>query len=193
MSSVQATQDWERDWWGTCQNTYGEETKQFVYASRMGLKTYRDGKSPYNFSCAGKILDIGGGPSSMLLKCPRATGAVVDPCKYPSWVVARYSAANIRYVRARAEEMDETGYDEAWIYNVLQHVVDPERVIHNARRAAKIIRLFEWVEHGVSAGHPHNLTQADLDRWLGGIGKVEQVNEIGATGLAYYGIFLGGL
>ena len=52
-------QEWEKNWWGNCTNTYGEEQKQLLYASRMGLSTFHDGRSPYNLSVSGKVLDIG--------------------------------------------------------------------------------------------------------------------------------------
>jgi len=66
----QQAQEWEFGWWGNCVNTYGEETKQLLYAARMGLTAFHDGKSPFNFDLGGaSVLDIGGGPSSLLLKC----------------------------------------------------------------------------------------------------------------------------
>jgi len=39
--------EWERNWWGNCINTYWEETKQCIYASKMGLKAQMiNGKYP---------------------------------------------------------------------------------------------------------------------------------------------------
>lgn len=189
----QDEQEWEKDWWGNCTNTYGEESKQFVYANRMGLKIFSDGKSPYNFNAAGYILDIGGGPVSMLLKCPHATGLVIDPCSYPDWVYKRYDIGGIKYKIAGGEDISyENEFDEVWIYNCLQHVQDPEKIVYNALKATKtIVRVFEWLEVGISKGHPHNLTQKSLDEWFKGIGKTEHMNESGCTGFGYYGIFKG--
>ncbi|MHC4464472.1 MAG: hypothetical protein ACYS30_24030, partial [Planctomycetota bacterium] len=54
-------QEWETSWWGKCINTYGEETKQLLYADRMGLQMFHDGKSPFNIDVKGaNVLDIGG-------------------------------------------------------------------------------------------------------------------------------------
>jgi 2-polyprenyl-3-methyl-5-hydroxy-6-metoxy-1,4-benzoquinol methylase len=195
MTSIEEwdeAQAWEKEWWGACNNTLGEEEKQLVYASKMGLKTFHNGSSPYNFAASGKILDIGGGPISMLLKTPGAKGTVVDPCHFPTWVYKRYKEAGINYLQIRGEDVDYyKKFDECWIYNVLQHTVDPEKVLRNALRAGKILRLFEWLEVGVSAGHPHTLTKSQMDEWLGGYGKAEQVNQNGCVGLCYYGIFFG--
>ena len=121
-------QEFERKWWGTCQNTYGEETKQLVYARLMGLVTSHDGNSPYSIDVQEKsILDIGGGPSSLLLKCRNlGYGMVVDPCVYPAWVHQRYAEANIAFLQMAGEEfVAEDQFDEVWIYNVLQHVENP--------------------------------------------------------------------
>jgi 2-polyprenyl-3-methyl-5-hydroxy-6-metoxy-1,4-benzoquinol methylase len=188
----QTAQAWEKDWWGNCANTYGEEEKQLVYAKRMGLKTFYNGSSQYNFIATGNILDIGGGPISMLLKCPNARGTVVDPCSYPTWVYERYDLANVKHEKIPAEDITyENQFDEVWIYNVLQHVLDPMKVVSNALKAGKFIRIFEWLEIGTNIGHPHNLTKENLDAWLKGNGKEEQLNEGSCIGKCYFGIFKG--
>jgi 2-polyprenyl-3-methyl-5-hydroxy-6-metoxy-1,4-benzoquinol methylase len=188
---IEDSPEWERQWWGTCQNTLGEEIKQLVYAKKIGLKLFHDTKTPYNFTVVGNILDIGGGPVSMLLKCPHAKGVVVDPCEYPYWIEERYKCAGIKYEKKRGEDVDEVGvYDEVWIYNVLQHVDDPEKIVKNAKKAGKLIRIFEWIGIQPCEGHPHMLTEEGLNKWLGGYGKVEALNEQGCRGEAYYGVFI---
>ena len=185
-------QEWERQWWGSCQNTYGEEQKQLLYANRMGLRPHHDGRSPYNFDLNGRsVLDIGGGPVSLLLKCTNFNEAwVADPCHYPDWVYLRYDMASIGYGRIAGEDVDTTGYDEVWLYNVLQHTQDPEKIIRNAQRAGRIIRIFEWIETRINEGHPHSFTEAQFNDWLGGEGKVETLNgQANCWGKCYYGIF----
>lgn len=184
-------QEWERQWWGTCQNTYGEEQKQLLYANRMGLRPYHDGRSPYNFDLKGaSVLDIGGGPVSLLLKCTNFFGFVADPCRYPDWVHARYASAGIDYAQEAGEIIDFQGFDEVWLYNVLQHTQDPEKIIRNAQRAGRIIRIFEWIETRINEGHPHSFTEQQLNGWLGGEGKTETLNgQANCWGKCYYGIF----
>jgi hypothetical protein len=82
-------------------------------------------------------------------------------------------------------------FDEVWIYNCLQHTIDPEKILANARASAKIIRIFEWIDEPISIGHPQLLTQEKLDKWLGGVGKVEDINQQGCHGRCYYGVFKG--
>lgn len=126
-SEWDAAQVWESQWWKSCINTYNEETKQLVYAEKMGLKRSPDDKTPYRFDMEGKkILDIGGGPISLLLKCVNVKGKIIDPIKFPDWVYARYETAGIEYEIKKGEDIDEQGNDECWLYNVLEHTEDPK-------------------------------------------------------------------
>jgi hypothetical protein len=183
-------QGWEKNWWGDCLNIYGEETKQRNYATCMGLQELSNSQFSFYYNLKDKtVLDIGGGPTSLLLKCVNlGFGKVADPLKYPDWVAARYEHAGIDYALTKGEDIDDVGFDEVWIYNVLQHVIDPVAIIENAKRAGKIIRLFEWLEIGEAPGHPHNLLEEKMNEWLGGVGKV---NANVPRGKEYYGVFLG--
>lgn len=191
-SLAEYAQDFEAAWWGDCTNSFGEEAKQITYAHRMGLVNEpRVGRWPvYNLG-GRSVLDLGGGPVSMLLKCENlGSSMVVDPCPYPAWVGERYDAVGIDYLQAPAENLAHLGsFDEAWIYNVLQHVEDPRRVIKTAKRHASALRIFEWIEMPPCEGHPTTLHAADLNEWIGGNGTVEYVNENSAVGLAYFGVF----
>lgn len=184
----------ERDWWGRCLNTYGEEEKQLAYARRMGLEFHHDGKGPYNIDLHGaSVLDIGGGPCSLLLKtCNAGFRVVADPCHYPDWVAARYVAAGIEYLRTKGEDsLNLAGLDEVWIYNVLQHTDAPALVCANARRAGKIVRIFEWIDTATNREHPHSLTEDALNAWLGGAGQTEILRQPTLRGRCYFGIFKG--
>lgn len=191
-------QDWEARWHGNCVNSYWEETKQIVYAHRMGMIPQQlDGKYPV-YDLGGKsVLDVGGGPYSLLLKCINVKGSVIDPAKYPKWTIDRYRNADIWHVRGPAEELKEYKYgtpapfDEVWCYNVLQHTISPAQIIKNMMDVANVIRIFEWIETPPTAGHPHTLHEKSLNEWLKGVGKIENINENGCHGLCYYGVFAG--
>jgi hypothetical protein len=176
----------ESNYWGDCCNTFDEDQKHYVYARYMGLK-----QVGYSFDVAGaRIIDIGGGPTSILLKTinlsPRSL--VVDPLEYPMWTYERYSEKGIDSLICRGEDIFEEGYDEAWIYNCLQHTDDPELIIKNALNAAKTLRLFEWINIPPHEGHPIELTQKKLDEWIGKEGKIIMLAESGCFGRAYYNI-----
>jgi 2-polyprenyl-3-methyl-5-hydroxy-6-metoxy-1,4-benzoquinol methylase len=182
---------WEAKWWNNCRNTYGEETKQLDYAPKMGLKIIWDSQGPHIDMQGKTVLDIGGGPVSLLLKCKNVIGTVVDPCEYPFWVEQRYLNSGITYYKQPAEDIGRRlileKFNEVWIYNVLQHVSDPELIVKNALAVSEIVRVFDWLEIGIAPGHPNNLTEADMNKWFGGEGKVTQGN----GGKEYTGIFKG--
>ena len=187
----------EKDFWGSCRNTFSEEAKQSVYARLMGLSWIGSGDRLDNFgwSVAGKrIVDMGGGPVSMLLKTVGlAQGAVIDPLEFPPWIYDRYKAQNIRTYCAPAEDADKiykaNSFDEVWIYNVLQHVHDPAKIIANAKHLAPVLRIFEWIDMPVYPGHPHSLTKESLEGWIGAPGNTTRLNESGCFGRCFYGTF----
>ena len=103
-------QEWEKDWHGTCANKVADEHHQVTFiAPRMGLEALPR-KDMFLFDLGGKrILDIGGGASSLLLKCINGTGKVIDPLNFPDWVYARYDCDGIEWERKKGEDIDETG------------------------------------------------------------------------------------
>lgn len=188
-------QEIERLWHGDCANMYSEETKQITYAHRMRLfNDPQDGHWPCYDLGGRSVIDIGGGPASLLLKCVNAgRRLVVDPCDYPCWVQRRYEEVGIHLIRRAAEDLPPLGdYDEAWIYNCLQHTRDPEVIVRKARETARVVRIFEWLDTPPSPGHPQTLRAALLDDWLEGTGTIERLEgENSCVGLAYYGVFKG--
>lgn len=178
--------EFERRYWGNCCNTFDEDQKHYVYASLMGLTLQHYSVILDNIS----VMDIGGGPSSMLLKCEGLThGLVVDPIQYPAWTEARYNSMNIDVMVDIGENVNISGFDEVWIYNCMQHAVDPEKIIHNARRAAPVLRIFEWIDIPAHDGHPHELTEESLNKWIGGKGTTTSLAQHGCYGKAYFGVF----
>lgn len=185
----------EQAFWGSCVSTWAEEAKQQEYAKRMGLAVY--GTWP-RFDLDGRsIVDLGGGPVSMLLKTVSGSRlTVVDPATYPSWVRQRYTAHHVKYVKRAAETFttDEV-FDECWIYNVLQHVTDPGRVLDVARRCARLVRVFEWTGIPADDLHPHTLQASLLDGWAGIVGTVEYgINRFWGESVpawAWYAVFPG--
>ena len=185
-------QEWERKWWGDCANTFNEEAKQYVYARHMGLDEYKTnwyGRCGWDFGNMG-IMDIGSGPASILLKSKAKRRIVVDPCRFPAWVSARYFECGIEFWQMSGELIFQSEHvDLALIYNCLQHAKSPSIIIDNVRRIAKELRIFEWIDTGTSEGHLHNLTEENLNKWIGGEGKVSEINEYPCKGKAYFGVF----
>jgi hypothetical protein len=167
----------ELGYWESPINRWVEMGRHYLYAEKMGILVEN-----FWFRVNGKsILDIGGGPCSMLLQTWDATRpTIIDPCPYPAWVRGQYDAKGVWLVTMRGEDLDERmqiSFDEAWIYNVLQHVDDPAQVVANARKAAKLVRIFEWIDIPPYEGHPHMLTKMGLDTWLETDGQVGEITD----------------
>lgn len=186
-------QAWEKQWHETnnnCANSYNEETKQYDYARRMGLDPYVTnffGAHGWDFGNR-TILDVGGGPYSILLKSKAKRMVVLDPCDYPNWTMVRYKECGVEYLKIKGEDIDtkvKDTFDIVLLYNVLQHVENPAKIISNVRKICKLIYFFDWLGIGNTPGHPNILNEKDLNTWLGGQGKVD--------GPAYFGIFKGDL
>lgn len=181
-------EEFEISFWGDCTRTFEEEIKQCVYAGNMGLISNLNmydvpGKKPV------KILDIGGGPVSMLFKIVNlAEGStVVDPLmnRYPQWVRDRYACRGIKALKGTGESLPDIiddSYDEVWMYNVLQHTEDPELIIKNMKNISKRLRIFEWIDIPPHPGHPHMLTEEFLNRCVGSEGRVGVLNQFGCFG-----------
>lgn len=193
MNTWDTAQHSELSFWDTCTQTFIEEQKQFFYATRMKLPFVDYPLSSIDFD--GKsVIDIGSGPTSMLLKAHNySTAYAVDPLmdKFPSWVKDRYTSVGITPIAKGGEDIDTSWrFDEALIYNCLQHTIDPELIAYKALRVAKTVRLFEWIDIPSDDLHPHILTEANLNKWFGCNGMTELVNEpYMFTARCYYGVF----
>jgi hypothetical protein len=196
MNKWMIAQKEESGFWGNCANTLNEELKQLVYAKYMGLSFTHDGNTPYNLDIGNKsIIDIGGGPVSLLLKTKpnKKERIVVDPCKFPEWVSDRYLSADISFfdgIKKVYKGLPKKKVDEVWIYNVLSHTEDPEEILNWAKHVSKKIRIFEWLNDRQNDLHIQSITQADLQFWLGKVGRVVRLNgENECYGTAFYGDF----
>lgn len=189
------TQKHELAFWSqynlNCSHTFVEDRKQLeVYAVRMKLTTLRPGS--YILNMEGKsVVDIGSGPSSLLLKSVNFSHAyAVDPLmdQFPSWVKLRYLDRKIIPVTAKGEDVEIEKVDMAIIYNCLQHVQSPEKVIQNVKKLAKETKIFEWVDIPKDDKHIHILKADLLDKWLGKKGVTEKLNEpyTFSQGTCYY-------
>jgi hypothetical protein len=178
--------EFEKNYWNTCVNTFDEDQKHYVYARLLGIPQVH-----YSFDAGNKrILDIGGGPTSMLLKCVNLVeGKVCDPIDYPLWTKLRYKAHNIQVDVIRGEDIEESGWDEVWVYNCLQHVDDVEELLFRAKKAGKLLRIFEWIDVPPHEGHPQFLTKQYLDWIIKMPGNTTTLAEQGCYGTAYYGVF----
>jgi SAM-dependent methyltransferase len=161
LGEWEAAQEWERSWWLNNRHLHPQEmVKNRVMADWMLIR-----------GAAGlKVLDIGCGPLSLLLRIPAKEGVALDPLDFGP-LEAAYRAANVRRVIMPAEEFKETGFDEVWVYNCLQHTIDPMAVLATACRAGRTVRLFEWTGIDPYQGHLHRITPEMIRTALSGHGE----------------------
>jgi 2-polyprenyl-3-methyl-5-hydroxy-6-metoxy-1,4-benzoquinol methylase len=204
--------DWENaqkheaEYWGNClgMRAWGEFVKGEMYGREMGLfDAYGVGNSGDLNMQRKSVLDIGGGPVSMTLRCVNAGKlVVVDPCEWPASVHRRYENYGIEFVRKPCEELNDifvspdTKFDEVWCYNVLQHVQEPAKIVENALArvaAGGVFRIFEWIHIPAGDCHPHVLTPEDLLTWLKGSRilqvRIPHLQEFWSDAYAFCGVF----
>ena len=71
---------------------------------------------------------------------------------------------------------------------------EPERIIKNMRQMCKEIFIHEWLDTPKSSGHIQTITEIQLNKWLGGYGKIGHEMWTEEIITPYYaGKFIGGL
>jgi glycosyltransferase involved in cell wall biosynthesis/SAM-dependent methyltransferase len=155
-------QQYERDWWGVEPQPHWDEevAKQETYARLMGLPPDLDMGTR-------TILDVGCGPVSMLLRTTHGGAAGVDPLTMSEETKAKFAGANVALHQSKAEDFEPARrFDEGWMYNCLQHVDEPNKVVAMLLRSVDSVRIFEWIDLPVCEGHPHTLRVEQFERWL---------------------------
>jgi len=104
-----------------------------------------------------KALDVGGGPVSILLRTNKLrgnqhsgidVGVVIDPLIITEHQKLRYKYYGLNFIQDQAENINkyflEKGYfDECFIYNCLQHVENPLKILDRISFVSKKIRIAE--------------------------------------------------
>ena len=182
-------QAWERNWWMRYRGSHPIEIDKNIFVSKMMfLHDGVPGKS---------VIDIGCGPLSLLQRLPVKSGVALDPIHYGD-LEDVYAQKGIKRIIKCGEDINaaEDGtYDEAWIYNCLQHVKDPQRIIENALEVAETVRIFEWIHIRPYTGHLHELTPELLEGpfkrkgWHTLMKTTGFLNHSGLNGQYFMGIF----
>ena len=162
------------------------QEKEREYHMVLGYRKYEQKKRAHyargmmldDESHSGKrIIDIGSGPESLLLNYPGITGTALDPIRFGDDDELQYSQAGITRLIIPAEELElpDPPYDEAWIYNCLQHVMSPELVLSRTKNAACVIRIWEWCNIPVDQLHLHILTAERIRSVMQGWHAISEV------------------
>ena len=147
------------------------------------------------------VIDVGGGPESLLLDYPEIDGTVLDPLSFGEEDERRYAEAGIERLILPVEQWEENGrperYDEVWVYNCLQHVEDLDEAFRRIRSMGKTVRLWEWCDIPTDSMHLHVLTADRIRRAMRGWKIVDEMEGSWAIGSYppdkfYAGVFAGG-
>lgn len=153
-----------------------EERKHHTGSLEQGICAYAHTYDEYFRYTGGgrhqkgkKIIEIGCADIPGLYYCSGfKRGIVIEPM--PSNILielAKSTEPNIEIIKAPAEDIEFPKVDEVWLFNVLQHVIDPDVIINKAKAAAKIIRFFEPINDHIDLCHLHSFT---LDYFKGHFG-----------------------
>lgn len=105
------------------------------------------------------ILEIGPAYYPALLNVNTKESYVVEPLfdQFPQQIRDLYNNKKINVLKCMAEDLDKVNlnFDEVWIFNLLQHVQDPEKVLNNAYQHSSKVRIFEPINLPTDICHPH--------------------------------------
>lgn len=145
--------------WGTADERRVREAEMRRWYAGMLRIPYGN-----NDADAPSVTDFGCGPQSLLLssRVNRNASVAVDPLRFTDADEGVYLASGVARHIGPAETYEGPQTDEAWIYNCLQHTMNPTAVLDAAASVARTIRIFEWVEVPTDTLHLHTLHEADL-------------------------------
>lgn len=107
------------------------------------------------------ILEIGPALFSVGLYIDCKKFSCIEPLfeKFPNEIKKLYENKNIKVFTDPAEEfLHYSNFDEIWIFNLLQHVVNPELILSKCKESNKTLRIFEPINTPTDSMHPHSLS-----------------------------------
>jgi hypothetical protein len=137
------------------------------------------------------ILEIGPARVAALLYCNNyAPSYIVEPTIYDDYENL-YGGKNITFIRDIYEDCESPKVDEIWLFNVLQHIVDPDIFIEKCKKNAKVIKFFEPIDTPIEVHHPHSFTYDDYKKYFGdSVNLYNGSTEIFHTANCVYGTYV---
>lgn len=133
---------------------WGKDYK--IYFSRLGMTWHQGGKTIIEVGCAGfPALHFCSGYEK---------GYLVEPMPSENLLSIAGMHDRLEVVKQKFEDVEIKGADEIWLFNVLQHVKDPNLFLKKARELAPVVRFFEPVNWPTCSFHPHTFTYDYYER-----------------------------
>lgn len=123
------------------------------------------------------IVEVGGGPRGSLLLTNGnfKRGILIEPLidRWDPEIRKAYEDIGVEIIAEPYEHLEiEEKVDETWFFNVIQHVIDPEQMLTQAKETSKVIRVFESIGSVTDTAHPHFITEETFTSVLGNFGKI---------------------
>ncbi len=162
----------------------GEKIYHIAEPVEMSYNHFREAYKHYfkwldiNPDLSGKsVIEIGPGRIAALLFCDNhKLSYVLEPTEYDG-IAHLYDKENLLVIKKTAEEWDFPNVDEIWLFNLLQHVQDPDLLIKKCKESAKVIRFFEPVDLPTNLEHPFTFSMDDFKGYFGDCVKEYAANQ----------------
>lgn len=113
------------------------------------------------------IAELGCARISSLFFCNNySTSYVIEPTYYKE-SDKYYEGKDIVRIFDRAEVCKFPTVDEVWLFNVLDHVQDPDYIIDQCKKNSKTIRFFEPIDCGTNNEHPFSFSLNNFKDYFG--------------------------
>lgn len=108
------------------------------------------------------VVEVGPAFYPALLDVKTKKAIIVEPLfdQFPENIKKLFIENNIFCISKPLEETskEELKSDEIWLFNVLQHVIDPDLFLKKCMESSKIIRIFEPINWPTNIAHPHSFS-----------------------------------
>ena len=171
--------------------------ERWIQAQEAELKEYWDHRPEVSFDGFSKvfmllgvdpkvdfkdktIVEVAAGsvPALMMVEGAKRRVAVEPLMSTDLWKPQREAceAAGVEVVADAYEYVDidaSVGVDETWLFNAMEHVIDPVEQMKKAMETSQVVRMFE-ATNGLppSTAHPHTITKELITSVMGDFGEV---------------------
>jgi hypothetical protein len=160
------------------------EKKEHCDLVEVSIEVYRNSYKKYfsyvglNFDLNNKsIVEIGPAKTPALYFCKNYKPSyIIEPTIYEDIMPYFVDKTDLTFIREPAELCDFPAADEAWLFNVLQHTIDPVVIIERCKKHTNTIRFFEPINTGCDVCHPHDF---DFDFFSEHFGKDNTIHYAG--------------
>lgn len=171
--------------------------ERWIQAQQAELKEYWDHRPEVSFDGFSKvfmllgvdpkvdfkdktIVEVAAGsvPAVMMVEGAKRRVAVEPLMATELWKPQREAceATGVEIVADAYEYVDidaSVGVDETWLFNAIEHVIDPVEQMKKAMETSQVVRVFE-ATNGLppSTAHPHTITKELITSVMGDFGEV---------------------